>query len=70
MMDPAIVRSVLTYALEHGAEFAELFVEDKEELSIKYKVELEAYYKKEEEVKNEGASNIRCSWSKNKFRKN
>ena len=33
MMDPAIVRSVLTYALEHGAEFAELFVEDKEELS-------------------------------------
>ena len=36
MMDPAIVRSVLTYALEHGAEFAELFVEDKEELSIKY----------------------------------
>ena len=36
MMDPAIVRSVLSYALEHGAEFAELFVEDKEELSIKY----------------------------------
>ena len=36
MMDPNIVRSVLTYALEHGAEFAELFVEDKEELSIKY----------------------------------
>ena len=36
MMDPNIVRSVLAYALEHGAEFAELFVEDKEELSIKY----------------------------------
>ena len=36
MMDPSVVRSVLTYALEHGAEFAELFVEDKEELSIKY----------------------------------
>ena len=36
MMNPDIVRSVLTYALEHGAEFAELFVEDKEELSIKY----------------------------------
>ena len=36
MMHPDIVRSVLTYALKHGAEFAELFVEDKEELSIKY----------------------------------
>ena len=36
MMDASVVRSVLTYALEHGAEFAELFVEDKEELSIRY----------------------------------
>ena len=36
MMDPKIVSSVLTYALEHGAEFAELFVEDKDELSIRY----------------------------------
>lgn len=36
MMDPAVVQSVLSYALEHGAEFAELFVEDKEELSIQY----------------------------------
>lgn len=36
MMDPKIASAVLNYALEHGAEFAELFVEDKEELSIKY----------------------------------
>ncbi len=36
MMDRSIVSAVLTYALDHGAEFAELFVEDKEELSIKY----------------------------------
>ncbi len=36
MMEPKIVSAVLNYALEHGAEFAELFVEDKDELSIKY----------------------------------
>ena len=36
MMDPKVVSSVLTYCLEHGAEFAELFVEDKDELSIGY----------------------------------
>lgn len=35
-MDQRIVSSILSYALEHGAEFAELFVEDKEELNIKY----------------------------------
>lgn len=36
MMDPKIVSAVLSCCLDHGAEFAELFVEDKEELSIGY----------------------------------
>lgn len=36
MMDPRTVQAVLSYALEHGAEFAELFAEDKEERNIKY----------------------------------
>lgn len=36
MMDAKVVSNVLNYCLEHGAEFAELFVENKDELSIKY----------------------------------
>lgn len=36
-MEQRIVERVLDRALERGADFAELFVEDKEELSIKYR---------------------------------
>lgn len=36
MISQSIVQNVLEYALQRGAAFAELFVEDKEELSIKY----------------------------------
>lgn len=37
MMEERLVQNVLSYALEKGAGFAELFVEDKEELNIRYR---------------------------------
>ncbi len=37
MINDHIVQNVLSYALEKGAGFAELFVEDKDELSIRYR---------------------------------
>lgn len=36
MIKPGTAENVLSYALEHGADFAELFAEDKDELNIKY----------------------------------
>ncbi len=37
MIDRQIAQNVLSYALEKGAGFAELFLEDKDELSIRYR---------------------------------
>lgn len=36
MINQSVVRNVLEYTKQRGVDFAELFVEDKEELSIKY----------------------------------